>query len=94
MAGVTVAVKVTDWPKVDGFGEESSDTWVAGAVTKFTVSIAKSVVVQVPAHVVRLKTTEVMLAPDWSRTPIYVASPFALLVTVRGKPRDVAPLKT
>jgi hypothetical protein len=88
-AGFTVAVNVTAWLKADGLSEEINDTNAAGAVFKFAVSIAKSV--QVPMQVVRLKTTEVMLAPDWSRTPIYVASPFEL-VTVR-EPREVAPLR-
>src|SRR5467141_810036 len=63
-AGFTVAVNVTAWPKADGLSEETSDTRLAGAVFKFTVSIAKSV--QVPAQVMRLKTIEVMLAPDRS----------------------------
>jgi len=89
-AGFTVAVNVTAWPKADGVNEETRDTRLAGAVFKFTVSIAKSV--QVPAQVMRLKTIEVMLAPDWSRTPMYAASPFALLATV-NEPSEVAPFK-
>jgi hypothetical protein len=89
-AGFTVAVNVTAWPKADALKEETSDTKVAGAISKFAVSIAKSV--QVPAQVVRLRTTDVTLVPDWSRTPTYAASPFASLVTVK-EPRDVVPLK-
>jgi hypothetical protein len=88
--GFTVAVNVTPCPKADGFSEETRVTCVAGVESKLTVSIAKSV--QVPTQVVRLKTTEVMLVPDWSRTPIYVASPVASLTMVEV-PSEVGPLK-
>lgn len=66
--GFTVAVNVTASPKADGFSEEIKVTCVAGVESKLRVSMAKSV--QVPTQVVILKTTEVMLAPDWSKTPI------------------------
>src|SRR5260370_25197 len=66
----------------------------AGPASKFTVSIAKSVQPEesIAAQAVILKTTLVMLAPDSSCTPIYVASPATSLIAVKD-PRRVAPLK-
>src|SRR5215469_1360090 len=88
--GDTVAVNTTGCPNTEGFTEAASVVVVGAGAVMAMVSRAKSV--QAVAQVVRLKTAEVMLAPVWSKTPMYVATP-VLLATVKD-PSDVEPLKT
>ena|SRR6516165_5949559 len=68
---MTLAVKVTDTPNVEGSSDEATEVVVDNTGTlrfKKALSIPKSV--QVAGQLVRLKTTEVMLAAGVSFKPM------------------------
>jgi hypothetical protein len=97
VAGVTVAVNVTDCPKLDGFSDEPTavvvDCFVLVVVFKFNVSTAKSVHPEESSgpQAVRLNVTFVMFGPVESFSPMYMASPVLSLVSL-NVPSKVVPL--
>jgi hypothetical protein len=83
-AGLLVTVPLPD-PVTETVSVLPEPDWF-----RYAVSMAKSE--HMFAQLLRLNVSDVMFAPVWSLTPMYVASPAALLVTV-NVPSRVLELK-
>ena len=77
--GVTVAVRLTDWPKLDGFGVLVS-TVVVGAWLTVWVSVVDELMAKLVGSVA-VKVAKTAWDPTESDEVAYVARPLALTVS-------------